>query len=101
MRASELLGRLVLDANGTAIGVVHDVRISLPGDIADAGSAVDQPQTGNILSPTLVTLVVGPDDFRCRLAHAWGYAQGGSRGLALLSALLARQASRTPCCRSR
>lgn len=96
MRASELLGRPVLDATGTALGIVHDLQVRLPADAADAAEApeADTADADASTHPTVVRLVVGPDDFRCRLAYSWGYAQSRSRGPALLRVLLAGQGSR-------
>lgn len=85
MKVSELLSRRVENADGTPLGIVHDLRVRIP-----AGAVEHDPET-----PDVVALVVGPDDRRCRLAYAWGYAQGRARGPAVLRALLAGQANRT------
>lgn len=85
MKVSELMSRRVENADGTPLGIVHDLRVRVPADAAE-----HDPQP-----PDVVALVVGPDDRRCRLAYAWGYAQGRARGPAVLRALLAGQAKRT------
>lgn len=72
MRASELLGRPVVDHRGRRVGIVHDVRVRL-GD--DGGLSVSG-------------LVVGPATARARLAHAWGYAQDRAIAPALLRSWL-------------
>ncbi len=72
MRASELLGREVVDEGGRHVGIVHDVRVRI-GD----GGAV-----------TLTGIVVAPGTVRSRLAHAWGYAQGRAHGPFLMRALV-------------
>jgi sporulation protein YlmC with PRC-barrel domain len=68
MRASELLGRRVLDGDGREVGIVHDVVVRLGDD-------------GRV---SVSGLVVAPATVRARLAHAWGYAQGRARGPAVL-----------------
>jgi hypothetical protein len=85
MRASEVLGREVVDGQGAGVGVVHDLRVLLPtSDTAPA--AADGLR--------LLALVVGPGDLRCRLAYAWGLAQGRARGPWLLRALVLGKAAR-------
>lgn len=71
MLASEVLGRPVVDSGGRHAGVVHDLRVRLP---RVPGEEV----------PVVTDLVVGPGSLRCRLAYAWGYAQGRGHGPALL-----------------
>lgn len=94
MRASDLLARRVIDANGSPIGIVHDLRVMLPARAVDENSdSAGQPRAQD--APRLIALVVGPDGVRCRLAYAWGYAQGRSRGPAVFRALLAGQGKRT------
>lgn len=87
MKASELLGRPVLGADATALGVVHDLRVVLPPAPAGDDPRADRTMPGTSRGPVVVGLVVGPDTLRCRLAHSWGYAQGRTRGPALLRAL--------------
>jgi hypothetical protein len=89
MKASEILGRSVLDARDQPVGIVHDLRVRLPATTADGR------RTGEQATPVVVALVVGPDDLRCRVSHAWGYAQEANRAPALLRVLLAGQAART------
>ncbi|HEY0644073.1 MAG TPA: PRC-barrel domain-containing protein [Nocardioides sp.] len=66
MRASDVLGRSVVDRTGEEVGIVHDLRVRLPRSPGEA--------------PVVVRLVVGPPTLRCRLAHAWGYAQDREHG---------------------
>lgn len=72
MRASELLGRRVLDEDGRPAGIVHDVLVR----VGDGGSV------------TVSGIVVAPGTVRSRLAHAWGYAQGRAHGPFVMRALL-------------
>ena len=75
MRASELLGAPVIDADGRSLGPVRDLRV-----------------TPNGLE--VVGLVVGNGRL-AGLAHAWGYAEGRARGPWLLRALMASAARST------
>jgi len=85
MKVSELLGRPVVDVHGTQLGVVHDLRAVLPPEDQGGSTAAAVVTTDG---PKVVALVVGPDTWRCRLSHAWGFAQGRARGPALLSLLV-------------
>jgi len=94
MKASDLLGRPVADTDGSALGIVHDLRVVLPAEPGDPADDGERPTEGLVV-PTVIALVVGPDDLRCRLAHSWGYAQRSRNGPAPLRALLAGQGART------
>lgn len=87
MLASELLGREVVDAQGRALGVVHDVRVAVP--LGDHTSLDHAPEP---LGVPVVAVVVGPSTFRTRLAYAWGFAQGRTQGPSLLRLLVSRPA---------
>lgn len=67
MLASDLLGRTVTDSDGHDVGILHDLRVRLPS-------------APGVEAPVVVQLVVGPADLRCRLAHAWGFAQDRHQG---------------------
>lgn len=62
MRASELLGAPVVDADGVELGPVRDVRVT------ESGGAL-----------TVAGLVVGGGPL-AHLAHAWGFAEGRAQG---------------------
>lgn len=86
MKVSELLGRAVVDVHGNHVGVVHDLRAVLPSE--GHGESTLSAHSATTEGPKIVALVVGPDTWRCRLAHSWGFAQGHARGPALLKALV-------------
>lgn len=86
MKVSELLGRTVLDTHGTDVGIVHDLRAVLPAE--SPGESTPSAHSETAEDPRIVALVVGPDTWRCRLAHSWGFAQGHARGPALLNAIV-------------
>lgn len=73
MRVSELLGRLVVDADGVEIGQIRDVRCGA------SRSAI-----GSMSSLSVSSLVVGPNSFGTRL----GYTHGDVHGPWLLTRLL-------------
>lgn len=75
MRTSELLGRRVVTDDGRDLGIVHDLRVLLPGD----GGAL-----------RLTGVVTGPATHRARLAHAWGYAAERAQGPGLVRWWLCR-----------
>lgn len=69
------------DESGRPAGLVHAVRLR-------TGPGAEQ-----VLGP-VVGLVVAGARWRPRLSHAWGYAEGRTRGPAVLTALLGPEASR-------
>lgn len=75
MRASELLGRVVIDGSGRRLGPVRDLRISRA--------------QGERTTFLVAGLVIG-DGPVAALAHAWGYAEGRTQGPLLLRRLTAR-----------
>lgn len=77
MRASELLGRGVVDASGRALGPVRDVRLSSGAD-------------GRL---RVSGLVLGGGRL-ASMAHRWGYVEGRARGPWLFRALTAHAARR-------
>ncbi|WP_435769506.1 PRC-barrel domain-containing protein [Nocardioides sp. SYSU DS0651] len=86
MRASELLGRAVVDGRGEELGLVHDVRVAVPDGDLPARHPDAPPPPHEV--PIVVSLVVGPGTRRCRLAFAWGYGQDRTRGPLLFAAVL-------------
>jgi hypothetical protein len=76
MRISDLLSATVVDAAGTSLGPVRDVRVTVPRGTAEAF-----PVAG---------IVVGGGP----LAHAWGFAEGRAHGPWLLRTLTARSTAR-------
>jgi hypothetical protein len=72
MRATELLGAPVVDATGTTVGHVHDIRVTAEG--------ADRFRVAG--------LVVG-SGLRSALAHVWGFGAGRAGGPWLFRALLA------------
>lgn len=71
MRASELIGSMVLEESGAPVGRIHDLRIT---------------DRGGILR--IAGLAVGGG----RLAHAWGFTENRATGPWLLRSLTARSA---------
>jgi len=71
--------------------VPHDLRAVLPSE--GHGESTTGAHAVTTEDPRVVALVVGPDTWRCRLAHSWGFAQGHIRGPALLKALVRGDAS--------
>jgi len=86
MKASELLGRTVVDEHGSHVGIVHDLRAVLPRE--DHGESTPSAHAVATEGLKVVAMVVGPDTWRCRLAHSWGFAQGHARGPALFKAFV-------------
>lgn len=78
MKASELLGRSVVDATGALVGTVVDVRLAYRAHPRDGQAHI-----------AVTALVVD----RAAWPHRWGIASGRSNGPLLLRAL-ARAASR-------
>lgn len=74
MRLTELLGSTVVDAAGTSLGPVRDVRV------------VERQQGGPGARFRVSGLVIG-GGFLARPAHAWGFAEGRASGPWLLRAL--------------
>ena len=74
MRATELLGRSVVDRDGVALGPVRDVRV-----VRDDWRVVG--------------LVVG-DGRLARIAHGWGFTEGRAQGPWPLRALTAEAVRR-------
>ena len=80
MRASDLIGRVVLDGTGRTVGRVRDLRV--PDPAASRGALY------------LTGLVVGGPGRLPALAHAWGFAEGRAAGPALLRRLFAAELAR-------
>jgi hypothetical protein len=86
MRASEVLGARVIDAQGREIGVVQDLRARR--EAAGASAAV----RGRFL---IVAVVVGGDGILARAAHGWGFAADRAQGPWLLRRLTKRAVERS------
>ena len=81
MRASELIGRTVLDRTGSPVGRVRDLRIPL----ADSRGQMPARVAG---------IVVGGFGARASLAHAWGFAEGRASAPAVLRRLFGAELGR-------
>ena len=79
---SGVLAATVHDQAGSPLGLAHDVRLG-------KGDGRHGPLVGPVNG-----LVVGGTGWRSRLAHAWGYTEGRSRGPVLLRTLFQVEASR-------
>jgi hypothetical protein len=75
MRATDLLSSTVVDETGTAVGRIHDIRITRHDPSDDEGGRF-----------RIAGLAVG----RGLLAHAWGFAEKRAVGPWLLRAITAR-----------
>ncbi len=80
MRASELLGVRVVDADGVALGPIRDVRVAWEDEPAPPPAVSSRFE--------IVGLVIGGGRLAAQ-AHAWGFAERRAAGPWLLRKLFA------------